>query len=506
MDDDRFRERMAAHERVPHVVLGTTEDGTPYRIPLTDLTSVPSWSTAGTGSGKSRFVGAFMAQIIRALVEGAPVAQVLKDGKGETADFLLRTVAAAVMRMTPARRAAFLSRLYVFRFFGDRFLPSCPLLAPIPGLSADVQAGAIADVLVSVVGDSTLGSRQRAALAAVIALAIEFQIPLAALPWLLSQPGDVVALAARSSVPSVRLSLSRFEREPQGSVDGIVARLDTLLRVPSLKAALSGERAFDFAACSEPGSVSVFDYSGADLGASGSVHAIGSLGLSAYGNSAFDPRRVVQGTTSIVIDELQAFATSIAYKQVERLLTLGRSQGVGGVTLVHQGATQLPTELQSILNTNVALRVLGRSAERDVRAASEWLPRARRTPGQGRAPGTMSEAEQERLWTDRIGHLPTRHFLVADRRTDFAPRIVQALHFDPPPWSAIPPEIADAVLRGAAGVPRADLEARVRDIEERASRGDYGVVLDGGAAPGRRRAPETPDVVGRGGRRGRDDL
>jgi hypothetical protein len=497
-DEVRFRLQSEAAARTPHVTLGADAGGVSYRIGLTELTSLPAWVTAATGAGKSRFVGAFMDAVLRHGARGAPVSLVLVDGKGETADLLLRSVAA--LAMTQGWPIGFASRLNTFRFFARDFLPSWPFLGRSSGIEIGVQA--------DVAHDAAIGPRQRAMLAAVLAVAIEAGVPMAELPWLLSSPGVVSALAAQSALPSVRLELSRFDREPQGSKDGLVARLGTLLRVPALKAVLSGPAPFDMASCFEPGSITVLDFGGADLGARAGVRAMGSLAISALANAAFDPRRRVRGTTMIVVDEPQALMTSVTLGEFERLITLGRSFGAGGLVVVHQGATQLPQELQSVLNTNVPLRVLGRSSERDASASSEWLPRTGRLPrrreGHGRASSGavfMSAGEEERARVAELGRLPARHFLVADRRADFTPRVIRAPEYDPPPWSAIDPAVADAVRRGSVGMPRATLEERVREIEARAATR----LADERDVPARGRPmPATPPVAGQGARaRGR---
>lgn len=508
-DAARYRAHARRVGRDVHVVLGTSPDGVPYRIPLGDLTGLPSWVTAATGAGKSRFVGAFMDAVLRHALGGAPVALVLVDGKGETADLMLRSIASC----SPG--AVDLARVHTFRFFDREFLPSWPLLHRVPGVPVDAQADAVAEVLTDVAQDALIGPRQRSTLAAVLAVAIEFDVPLSSLPWLLSGPSEITALASRSTLPSVRLELSRFEREPQGSIDGLVARLGTLLRVPSLKAALSGPRPFDFSACFHPGSVTVLDFGGADLGARAGVRAMGSLAITALANAAFDPRHRARCNTMIVVDEPSALMTSVTVRQFERLVTLGRSFGAGGLVVVHQGATQLPNELQSVLNTNVPLRVMGRTSERDSLASSEWLPRTgtvprRREPGARSAGGStfMSDGEEQRLHVAELGRLAPRHFLVADRRVNFAPRVIRAPDYEPPPWSDLDPDVAEAVRRGSAGFPRAALEARVREIEDEAARR-----FDAGQRPGvegaarrRRAAPTTPDVLGasRGRSRGRE--
>lgn len=501
-DERRFRRRMDALSSVPHISLGQTATGTQYRIALPEFTSLPSWITAATGAGKSRFVGSLMSRVIELLLDGTPVALVVVDGKGETADAFLRHVAHEARKLSRMRREEFLNRLFTLRFFDSQYLPSWPLLHPMPGVRIASQADLVAEVLTDVAPDATVGPRQRAALSAILALAIERGIPAARLPWLLSAPGAVAAMASQSSIPSVRLDLSRFEREPQGSIDGLIARLGILLRVPTVKAVLSGTEPLDFGRCLEPGTVTVVSFDG-NAGARSTVRAVGSIVLSAIASAAFDSRRTVAGNTLIVLDEPQAFASTVSLGQMERLVTLGRSFGVGGLSFIHQGATQLPQELQTILNTNVPLRILGRSARADAQAAAEWLPTTGRVPrrrelGADRMNRSrfLSEAEESRFRVSEVGRLPARHFLVSDRRTDFAPRIVRSETYDPPSWGKIDPAIAEAVKRGAVGVPRAELEARADDIEQSAAEWlDEVRESDAPRRGRRRRPPETPDVL-----------
>ena len=502
-DETRFVAYGDALARLPHVVLGTTATGAPYRISLDDLTSLPSWTTAGTGAGKSRMVGALMQQVVAAIAGGAPLALLEIEGKGEGADMLLRTIASEAERLPARERETFFGRVNTFRFFDRDVLPSWPLLSPVPGVSILAQAEAFAEILMEVGADTTVGPRQRSTLAAFSAACIESRVPAVAWPWILSTPREVAALGARSAIPSVRLGLARFEREPQGSIDGLIARIETLLRVPSLRAVISGQQTFEFMSCFEPGAITVLDFGRADLGARAAVRALGSLAISAAIGSAFDPRRHVRGTTMIVVDEPQTLMTSVTLGQFERAVSLGRSFGAGGLALVHQGATQLPLELQTILNTNVPLRILGRSSAADANAASEWLPRTGRVP-RSRVPGSAAGAkgflttgEELRFRVEELGRLPPRHFLVSDRRASFAPRVVRSPEYAPPPWSAIDPAIAERVRRGSVGAPRRELEERVRQIEEQAAARLAEHLATEESSGGRRRGapPSTPDVV-----------
>src|SRR5207245_2723794 len=101
--------------------------------------------------------------------------------------------------------------------------------------------------------------------------------------------------------------------------------------------------------------------------------------------------------------------------------------------LVHQGASQLPVELLTSLDTNCVLRFVGRSSERDAVAASEWLPRTgrvrrARVPGSPKMAGGpfLADSQEARYWIGELGRLRGQHFLVSDRRAPFSPRIVRA--------------------------------------------------------------------------------
>lgn len=502
-DEVAFEKSMAQVARKPHVTLGATQRGVSYRISVEDLVSLPSWVTAATGAGKSRFCGSFMEQLIARIAAGEPLSLVEIDGKGEGADMTLRSVTRQAERLRGSERDRFLQRVRVLRFFDDRFLPTWNILAPQPGVAAPAQADAVADVLSEVVADATVGPRQRATLAGVLSLGVEFGVPFAALPWLLSAPQQVAALAAQSRFASVRLQLSRFEREPQGSIDGLLARISTILRIPSLKAVFSARDPLSFTASFEPGTITVIDFGGAPFGALSAVRAVGSLAVAGLANAAFDPRRVVRSRCLLVVDEPQVFATGVALEHFQRIMSLGRSFGAGGLMLVHQGPTQLAPTFLDLLSTNVTLRVIGRSSEADASAASEWLP-ITHAVSRPRAPGArrggesrfLSDGEERRHRIGEIGHLPARHFLVADRRVATQPRIVQAQFYEPPRWDQLDPTIAERIRRGAIGVPRAELEARVVEIEEQASR-MHEEANAGAPEQGRRRgrSRKTPNVV-----------
>lgn len=450
--------RAAASSRWP-VILGHVDADSPLRMSLEELVQISSHITAATGAGKTRLVGSLLAQVADAIVANAPVSLVVVDGKGDIASELLRGLARFLT--TDEARSSFIRRLRVIRPFDDSWLPSLPLLAGRANADPMTIGQTVAHTLSDVFADASVGARQRAMLAALLALAAEQNIPFVMLPWLLSDLEQIEALVPRASSAALRLELVRLPREGRASVDGLSARLNALLQVPSLRACLSGPTPVDLTSMFDPGSINVIDLSGAPLGARDAARAIGSLLISALSDAAFDPVRTVQGATWIVIDELAAFLTSISAEQLERLVVLGRSFRTS-VLLVHQSATQLPSELRSALDTNGAWRIIGRSAERDAQAAAEWFTRMA-------APADrVTDAARSRWFTSMVGGLPSRGFVVSDRRAPYAPRRIESLTFDPPRWDHINATTRTFLRRGANGFPRVELEGRARELESRA--------------------------------------
>lgn len=506
-DEDRFREVMRVRQRRPHLHLGVSLTGVPYRLPLADLTGSFVWATAGTGSGKSRMIGNIVEQLITASERGEPVATIvfdLKGGKDSLSDLTLRTVAALASRLPADRRARLLSRVRTLRFFAGDYLPELQLLKPEPSVTPVVQAHAVAEILDHTI-QANLGARQSNALGALLALAIEAGLNLLDLRWLLYSPQRIVALAERSKILEARLYVrTRFAREGAVTIDGLAARCDALTRVDAIRACLAGPGMFDFRQCFEPG-LTVIDLGSPPMGAESAKEALAALVFTRLTWAAFDPERVVRGATCIFADEIQeAIRTPSTLQHLARLTSTGRSFSTGCWS-IHQQSGQLSPSLQELLDQNVQMRIVGRGSAAEAKAAAEWVghtglvPRPR-TPGDARAghSGLMSDAEEQRHRLQELTRLERQHFLVGVRPPLFANRIVIAPDFNPPSWSAIPAAVADAVLRGAVGVPRGELLARADRIETAAAQAQEaeGSVEEGSPRSRRpRRSADLPDAV-----------
>jgi hypothetical protein len=501
-DDRRLAASMKRRAAGDHVVFGTGDREGPYCLPITDFAGTFAWVSAGTGSGKSRLVGGIVSQLAKHVLGGAPVSLIVVDMKGELADLTLRALAQLAVE-DGAGGAMLLPRLFVIRPFLGDFLPELQLLAADSSQPVLTQAHAVAETLESSV--ASLGVRQSGALTMLLALAIEARLSLLDLRWLLYDLDRVVQLAEQSALPEVRLFVrTRLRREASATIDGVGARLDGLLRVGALKGTLAGPGMLDLRRCFAPGSCTVVDFGGAPLGAEGAKRAFASLLLTRLTWAAFDARRTERSSTVVIADEIQEALTSATTHHIERLVTTGRSYGLG-LWVVNQSAAQLPTELKTILGTNARFRVIGRSGADDAKMAAEWLPSTGRVvrprlPGEPpRGREFLTAAEELRTRTQELATLPPRRFLVADRLAPFHARYIEAAPFNPPPLTAFPGELVWAIEQGAVGKPRNALIARAAELEEHAAGSLEHACVPASkrkaALPGAATTPALPDVV-----------
>lgn len=509
-DDERFRRAMLRHGE-QDVLLGTDASGIGYHLAVPDLAGLFAWISAATGAGKSRLLGAILWQLVQLVVFAGLGAVILFDMKGELSDLLLRQVAAYAATLSPEARCELVSRLIVLRFFTGPYLVEWNLFARDPSVPIAAQAHAWAETLEATQGHE-LGLRQSPATTLTTALGIEAGRTPLEWRYLLYNPAELAAIAERSSLPEARVYVATRMARERAAIDGVAARLDGLLRVEPIKAALAGPGMLDLRRCFQPGTLTVCDLgTGVPLGAESQKKGLAAPTLTRLVWAGFDTHGSRSGFTVIAADELQEAILPATARHIQRVVTTGRSYGLGFWSC-HQSAAQLPAELQAILSTNVRLRILGRSGEDDARRAVEWLPKTGlvpkpRLPGipAPEGPALMSEGEELRHRIAEIGRLPARTFLVADRSAPFGPRLVRAPDFSPPQWDEIDPEVTDAVLRGSVGQPREELVRRAREIEERAAAAVLSQAPSSAPARARRTARELPDVVTRAGRRGRTD-
>lgn len=502
-DREQFTAAMTARAGEPSVVVGTTPDGTPYRLPIRELAGRFGHVTGGMGSGKSRAVLGVEEQLVRDIARGdARFALLHADWKGESADLLARVVAQVAAELPMPARRAFLDRVTYIRFFGPR-VPEWQILRPEPGIPILTQAHALTENFDAV--GTALGSRMSPASTLLFALLIENNLSLVEGRWTLYDKRELREMAARSSIPDARVWVeTRLDRESAVTLDGLVSRCDSLLRVESVKAALVGPGTLELHRLLAPGRITIVSFGDPPLGAEGAVRALGSLFLTRFVWSIFDSRRSRDGFVVGVFDEVQESFTPATLRHLERLTTLGRSLNCG-CFYVHQALAQLPPEAAAIFDANVSYRIAGRTSDRDARAIStEWIPRTgrmvrpRRAGGSAREPvERMSESEESHFWETQLTRLGRQHFVIAERPTTFPAQLVRAVDVDPPAWDDVALDVREAVLSANAGRPREEMLARAAEIETRAAARLTAASAAEQVARRRARDPlETPDVLG----------
>ncbi|MEW5852422.1 MAG: hypothetical protein AB2A00_26785 [Myxococcota bacterium] len=356
-------------------------------------------------------------------------------------------------------------RVIVIRPFSGTHVVELQLLKGDASIDPLTHAQALAEVFEG--ATDGLGIRQAAATRILFALAIEQNLTLQELRVLLLDRNALRARGERSTIPDVRLFIRhRLDREAAATLDGLAARADILLSVRAIRAALHGPGLVDFRRMFLPGAITILDFSGAPLGADGARRLLASLLLTRVIWAGFDAPGGRKTSTVILADELQEALTPYTERLISRVLTTGRSFGLG-LWSCHQSVTQLPSSLASLLAANARIRLLFRTGADDAKAGAEYVPITGRVAraADGRGGPFLSHAEELRLRIAELGKLPTRSFLIADRTAPFSPRIIIAPEFSPPVWDNLPMAVRDEVERGAIGIPRNEALARLEAAE-----------------------------------------
>ncbi len=492
-EQDRLREAMNRVALVHHVVVGTTQHGITYRIPIDDMVGAHSHGWGASGSGKSFGLSGIVEQLDAFALDGEPIAVIEIDGKAETADLRMRSLGGLIERRG-IRPQEIQNRVFTLSMFHPRVLPAWALFAPRAGQRSRQVAGFVAEVLEEVVGGSTLGSVQRPRLQAGFTAMTEGLVEPVEFSWMLGAPRWCANVAARVTDPEARRELLRLGGDggERGQAPSIMARWSMLTSVPTIRAILSSGEPFDFARVLAPGTFTTINFGGG-MASRHATRAMGSIVLREILAAALDPRRRVRGRTLVVIDEPQTLLCNATIADLEIALTQARSFGVSFL-FVHQTLEQLPSELSAILAGNVALAMIGRLGSGNAsQTVLDWCP-ASLPPGV-RVEGAVQGADAHRReWIRHLGALPRQTMLISDRRTRdrFEPQLVRMRDFAPPSWNALRPETRNVLETGAIGRPRAELEGRADRVEAAAAERYERELAERSASRSTRAAREEP--------------
>lgn len=465
--------RMTEFAREPSVLIGTSASGTEVRVPVRSLDGSHGEWTGSTGSGKSFQLISLSDQLVGEILRGARIALVWIVMQGFAGDLLLGAIGRRLLAAAADARTRLLRQLHVYRVFrGGAFTTPFSLTAREPGVSSVEQGAAYAEVIEQVAG-ARLGARQELTMARILAAAIELQIPLTVLPLAIARPEDFARRAAALPVPELRSYFSeRFLRESQAGRDGLLSRLDTLLKIRDIRLLLSGTERMPTEAMLSPGSITLIDLGGPPLAFEG-ARTLGALILQLFGFATFNPARRRDGFALLIGDELQQALTPAATRVVDALVTTGRAHHVG-FSICHQHTEQLSRELNELLTQNVRYRYAFRMSRAESGRLAEFMPEP---------DATTSAHDLAR----RAASLPPGRFYFTDRLSEVpSPIELTAPRVEVPALDALPARLREALERGAHGESRDVLASRLAELERAALASD--------AAPA---ALSTPDLTRR---------
>jgi hypothetical protein len=444
--------------REPSILIGTSAGGTEVRVPVRSIDGAHAEWTGGTGSGKSFLLIAIFDQLIGEILRGARIAIVSMVMQGFAGDLLLGAIGRHLLRATPEARTWLLGRLHVYRVFrGGRFTTPFSLTAREPGISSVEQGAAFAEVIEQVAG-AKLGARQELAMARILAAAIELSMPLPALRLALTRPEEFARRAAALPDPDLQAYFAeRFLRESQAGRDGLLSRLDTVLKVRDIRLLLSGTERMPTEDMLSPGSITLIDLGGPPLAFEG-ARTLGALILQLFGFAAFNPARRRDGFSVLVGDELQQALTPASTRVIDALVTTGRAHHVG-FGICHQHTEQLSREMNELLTQNVRYRYAFRMSRAEAGRLAEFMPEPDATTSAHDLARRAASLPPGRFYfTDRLGEVPSPIELTA-------PRV------EVPALNALPVGLREALERGAHGESRDVLASRLEAIERTALAG-----------------------------------
>ncbi len=384
------------------LTIGRTLDGNPFKLPLADF-SGHGLIAGATGSGKTWAAVSLMQQM--GAQEGHPNSFGVIDAKG---DLAARAVLALGDQIAETAVILDFSRPEPMPF---------GLLLPQGGESPIKLVDRRMEVFDDVLGrDNQLSLRMSRMLRNVMLTAGEQGVTFPLIEFLLANPDVCRELGSRSADDRTSTYFqNEFDRERNTTVPALLARLDFLLRNPTLRLSLAARERVDLAAAMDNGVPVIVSTGGPRLPRQ-AAGVIQSLVLSDVRQATFARARTTRPYTWW-LDEAQTLMVRTADTgNLIDILTMSRSFGVG-VVLLTQSALAASPDRAFIrqLETNTKWVVIFRSGPDDARFIEPGVKttgriiKARDSNGR---PSYLTSSEEAQEVVQRIASLPAHEAYV----------------------------------------------------------------------------------------------
>lgn len=313
------------------------------------------------------------------------------------------------------------------------------LTAGEPGVSIEVQSLSLATALAEASG-LALTPPAVQAFTKLARLSIELNEPLTAIATWISRPEVFARAARRSQDDRLRhYALVEFAREHRGMLRALQAKVEGIVLLPSVRAAVEAPACISFAQSLEEHHLLV-DLSHPPGGEEAAVRILGGA-IIGRATRALLNRPVSTDSPQVIfaVDELQELLTHYEAASVGRLAALARSRKVTLLTC-NQQRVQLGNKLAEVLRTNCGVELVFRCHAADAEALSHVLPVSQ----DAKHPG-----EARRQAVRRMVSLPRREYLLWVKDGSIPAHFVRARGVD-----------TTALRQAAEGVPR-DLRDRL---------------------------------------------
>lgn len=475
--DARFRTAMQRAANEPSVLLGHAVRDPTLEVRLTLAELLAHVLVLGaSGSGKTRLI-CWVVLFVLQTIARAPdrLGLVLCDFKGEFVELVKELVQDLVETLPDAQARAILDRWVVFNPFSTTSLLPMQLLERDPVVPPEIQAAELVSV-VERLGGGGLGVKQDSYTYALLLFGITEELTLLDLRALLADLPTLESRARASTSLEVRQTLGAATKLARASLDGVRARFDRLLRLPSMRLMLGARTCTPFRKLLND-RILVVDVGSpplgcSDLGAFWSGFINLKLTRAIFERSKADAARPVL----VMIDEWQqglAAGPDVA-EEFERVLSMARSREVHFWMISQSlaGAAKVSTSLPEVVATNTALQFLGRASIKDARAMKHILPVTGRCPraagapweAERRAPFLSLAEERERL-VELVPNQTSRTFYLWERRRPHRAELVRVATLDPGSGGFRSVAISERLRDGVLGVPIAELDWRTKRNE-----------------------------------------